>query len=118
MQTTDSGPQRTPALASTARARLCFFSLSFKPEIELIPRLSFHPSCTFTLELSTQFADFGANETLACRDPSRADSAKVDLELYSGSKNITVMALDVSSFASIRAFVSAWGSKPIDILIK
>ncbi|KAK4701786.1 hypothetical protein P7C70_g4445, partial [Phenoliferia sp. Uapishka_3] len=69
------------------------------------------------LECARKLASFGANVTLACRDASRAKKAMDDLIASTSNTNIEVMQLDVSNFASIRAFVAAWGSKPIDILL-
>ncbi|TCL56673.1 NAD(P)-dependent dehydrogenase (short-subunit alcohol dehydrogenase family) [Kineothrix alysoides] len=45
---------------------------------------------------------------LACRDTMKAEQAKADLIQISGNPHIEAMELDVSSFASIRAFVSKY----------
>lgn len=45
---------------------------------------------------------------LACRNAKKAEQAKADLIQVSGNPHIEAMELDVSSFASIRAFVSKY----------
>lgn len=69
------------------------------------------------LEVARKMATFGANVTLACRNAAKGEEAKKELVASTGNANIDVRVLDVSSFASIKAFAESWGSKPIDILI-
>lgn len=70
------------------------------------------------LESARQLAAFNANVTLACRDAAKGERARLDIVASTGNQNVTVHVVDVSSFASVRSFVSEWGDKPVDILIK
>ncbi|KAF1347544.1 hypothetical protein BDV97DRAFT_201971 [Delphinella strobiligena] len=72
-------------------------------------------------ELSLQLAVRGATVYLACRDPSKGDSAArlISSKIPASSTRLKVLQLDTSSLASTRSFASAWqkNEHKIDILI-
>ena len=70
------------------------------------------------LESARKLAAFGANVTLACRSVEKGEEANKDIVATTGSDQVRVRVLDLSSFASVRAFVTEWGAKPVDILMK
>lgn len=70
------------------------------------------------LEVARKLAGFNANVTLACRNLEKGEVARADIVASTGNKNVAVAGLDTASFASVKAFASAWGDKPIDILVK
>lgn len=57
-------------------------------------------------ETALDLANRGAKVYLACRDLSRANDAKTDIIQRTGNKNVFVKKLDLSSFDSIREFVT------------
>ena len=69
-------------------------------------------------ESAKKLASFNANVTLACRNLEKGEKAREALLDITGNLNIEVRLLDVSTFASVHAFVAEWGAKPVDILIK
>ena len=56
------------------------------------------------LEIATQLAAKNAHVYLACRTPSKAEAAKSAILQVHPSATVTVSKVDVSSFASVRAF--------------
>lgn len=66
------------------------------------------------LEFTKQYAEDGWTVIAATRDPKKAEELNA---LASGRKNIEVVALDVSSDASVAEFKKSIGDRPIDILI-
>lgn len=55
-------------------------------------------------ETAIDLARRGGKIYIACRDKSRAEVAKCEIIAESGSKNVFVRALDLTSFESIRKF--------------
>ena len=58
------------------------------------------------LEAAVGIAKQGADVVMACRNASKAETARADVAARSGG-NVSVMSLDLSSFASIRDFAKA-----------
>ena len=71
------------------------------------------------LEAAVELARQGANVVLACRNPNKGEAAKTDIEQRAGNGTVTLMSLDLASFASIRGFAKeALDQLPrIDILL-
>jgi len=65
------------------------------------------------LEFAKQYAAEGADVIACCRNPATADA----LNTLAKAAQFTVMALDVTSPASVTALKTALNGKPIDILI-
>jgi NAD(P)-dependent dehydrogenase (short-subunit alcohol dehydrogenase family) len=64
------------------------------------------------IETARVLAKAGADVTLAVRSVEAGEQAKSQM-----SGKIEVKKLDLTDFASIRAFAAAWGDRPIDLLI-
>lgn len=71
------------------------------------------------LETAVIMARSGARVVLLCRDKTRGEKAKQEVIRKAGvaSDNVEMMLLDVSSLTDVRRFVTAWGSRKVDILI-
>lgn len=70
-------------------------------------------------EIARNLAYFGATVVLACRNRERGSAALHELVQDSGNERLTMLQLDVSSRASIRAFVRnlTAGGSPVHVLI-
>lgn len=70
-------------------------------------------------EIARNLAYFGASVVLACRDRERGSAALHELVQDSGNERLTMLQVDVSSRASIRAFVRnvTAGGSPIHVLV-
>ncbi|WP_437927769.1 SDR family oxidoreductase [Sorangium sp. So ce291] len=70
-------------------------------------------------ETARGLAQRGARVVLACRDTGRAEAARDDIARTTGSKDVEVMALDLASKASIRAFAEELRAKHdrLDVLV-
>ncbi|WP_437622897.1 SDR family oxidoreductase [Sorangium sp. So ce1151] len=70
-------------------------------------------------ETARGLAQRGARVVLACRDTGRAEAARDDIARTTGSKDVEVMALDLASKASIRAFAEELRAKRgrLDVLV-
>ncbi|XXT20055.1 SDR family oxidoreductase [Sorangium sp. So ce429] len=70
-------------------------------------------------ETARGLAQRGARVVLACRDTGKAEAARDDIARTTGSKDVEVMALDLASKASIRAFAEALRAKHdrLDVLV-
>ncbi len=70
-------------------------------------------------EVATRLALLGADVTLACRDGVAANRVAADINATAGSSRATVMTVDTSHQASIRAFAHAYHDTygALDVLI-
>jgi NAD(P)-dependent dehydrogenase (short-subunit alcohol dehydrogenase family) len=70
-------------------------------------------------ESAVALAAKGAHVVMACRNPKKADQAKTDLLERVPNASVELAALDLSSLASVRAFVEAFKAKhaKLDILM-
>ncbi len=70
-------------------------------------------------EIARNLAYFGATVVLACRDRDRGSAALAEIVQDSGNERVTMLQLDVSSRASIRAFVRnvTAGGAPVHTLV-
>jgi NAD(P)-dependent dehydrogenase (short-subunit alcohol dehydrogenase family) len=64
------------------------------------------------IETARVLAQAGADVTLAVRSVEAGEQAKAQM-----TGKVEVKKLDLTDFASIRAFAAAWGERPIDLLI-
>jgi NAD(P)-dependent dehydrogenase (short-subunit alcohol dehydrogenase family) len=69
------------------------------------------------IETARALAGAGAQVTLAVRNRAAGEQAAADINVSVGADRARVGHLDLSSLASVAAFVSAWGDTPLDILI-
>ena len=69
------------------------------------------------IETARALASGGAIVTLAVRNRDAGANAAADINASIGADRARVGTLDLSSLASVAAFVSAWGDAPLDILI-
>ncbi len=58
------------------------------------------------LEAAIGLARQGADVVLACRNPSKGSAAKTEIEQRAQAGTVTLMSLDLASFASIRSFAN------------
>jgi len=68
------------------------------------------------VETARALAEAGADVVIAARKPDLAATAIADIEKTARGK-VSFEMLDLSEFASIRAFGERWGSRPLNILI-
>jgi NAD(P)-dependent dehydrogenase (short-subunit alcohol dehydrogenase family) len=68
-------------------------------------------NCGIGFETARVFAARGAHVTLACRSVERGNTAADELKKLTRSNKIDVLALDLGSFASIRAFAEAFQTR-------
>lgn len=68
---------------------------------------------------AAQLASQGATVIMACRSPQRGAQALADVKTQSGSDKVELMAVDLSSQASIRAFAAEFQARHqrLDVLI-
>ncbi len=68
------------------------------------------------VETARALAEAGATVTLAVRNAEAGETAAADIGKTAPGK-VSVGRLDLSDLTSVAAFASAWGDKPLDILI-
>lgn len=70
-------------------------------------------------EVARNLAYFGATVVLACRDRERGSAALQEIVADSGNERVTMLQVDVSSRASVRAFArnATAGGAPIHVLV-
>lgn len=70
-------------------------------------------------ETARGLARDGARVVMACRDTQKAEAARADIVATTGNSGVEVMALDLGSKASIRAFAAAFRAKydRLDVLV-
>lgn len=70
-------------------------------------------------ETARGLAQRGATVVMACRDVAKAEAARADIAATTGRDDVAVMALDLGSLASVRAFVEAFSAryKRLDVLV-
>ncbi|KAJ3148187.1 hypothetical protein HDU86_007535 [Geranomyces michiganensis] len=70
-------------------------------------------------EAARHFARLGANLILACRNVSKAEAAKADIEKTTGSKTVQVWELDLSRYDSVKAFAKrVQGLERLDAIVE
>lgn len=69
------------------------------------------------IETARALAGAGANVTLAVRNLEAGEKAAADINASIGAERASVGRLDLSDLSSVAAFVSAWGDKPLNVLI-
>ncbi|KAJ8601631.1 hypothetical protein CTAYLR_008909 [Chrysophaeum taylorii] len=62
-----------------------------------------------------RLAKQGAEVVLACRNPSKAEAVRAEIEAASGTA--AILRVDLLSFESVRAAARALGGSPIDVLL-
>jgi retinol dehydrogenase 12 len=70
-------------------------------------------------ETARELARLGADVVLACRNRQRGEAAREEIAGSTGATAVTVMELDLSSAASVRAFATAFGDRfeKLDVLV-
>jgi len=68
------------------------------------------------IETARALAEAGAEVVIAVRKPDLAESAVAEIQKTVKGR-VSWSMLDLSSFASIRAFVERWGDRPLNLLI-
>ncbi len=69
------------------------------------------------VETARALAEAGAAVTLAVRDRAAGKAAAADINRTATGGKVSVGPLDLSDFASVRAFAEAWGAAPLHILV-
>jgi len=116
-------------LLSASRSTLDTFIGRLYPKI-ILPHVDLHGKRALVTganvglgkAIATSFAGQGAEVHLLCRSQQKAEEARMDIVKETGSDNVFVEVLDISSLASVRDFVERWGQRSeerrqIDILI-
>src|SRR6478735_6052374 len=68
------------------------------------------------VETARALAEAGAEVTLAVRNKAAGEATAADIGKTAPGK-VSVGLVDLSDFTSVAAFASAWGDKPLDLLI-
>jgi NAD(P)-dependent dehydrogenase (short-subunit alcohol dehydrogenase family) len=70
-------------------------------------------------ETARELARMGAEVILGCRSTERGETARTEITDSTGATAVTVMNLDLSSLASVRAFVTAFSQRfaTLDLLV-
>jgi NAD(P)-dependent dehydrogenase (short-subunit alcohol dehydrogenase family) len=68
-------------------------------------------------EIARGLLKLGAEVVIGARDAAKGAAVRDELARETGKSSISVMTIDVASFASIRAFASAWGERPLHLLV-
>lgn len=68
------------------------------------------------VETARALAEAGAQVTLAVRNAEAGAATKADIEKTAPGR-VSVGHLDLSDLSTVAAFASAWGDKPLDVLI-
>lgn len=66
---------------------------------------------------SLALADLGAEVTLLCRNPERAEDAVQKIREVTGSRRVTSMIVDLSDLADVERACSELSGDPIDVLV-
>lgn len=69
------------------------------------------------IETARALAGAGAQVMLAVRNREAGEKAAADINASVGAERASVGHLDLSDLSSVAAFVSAWGDKPLHVLI-
>ncbi len=69
------------------------------------------------IETTRALAAAGAEVMIAVRNRKAGDDAAAEINAQIGAERVRVGALDLSDLASVAAFASAWGDKPLHALI-
>ena len=69
------------------------------------------------IETARALAGAGADVMLAVRNREAGEKAAADINASIGAERASVGQIDLSDLSSVAAFVSAWGDKPLDVLI-
>ena len=69
------------------------------------------------IETTRALAAAGAEVMIAVRNRKAGDAAAAEINAQIGAERVRVGALDLSDLASVAAFASAWGDKPLHALI-
>jgi NAD(P)-dependent dehydrogenase (short-subunit alcohol dehydrogenase family) len=69
------------------------------------------------IETARALAEAGAEVVLAVRKPDLGDAAVAEINKTAKGAKASWSMLDLSSFASIRAFAERWGDRPLNLLI-
>ena len=69
------------------------------------------------IETARALAGAGASVMLAVRNRAAGEAAAADINASTGAERVTVGIVDLSDLATVAAFVSAWGDKPLHVLI-
>ncbi|MFD3265985.1 oxidoreductase [Phenylobacterium ferrooxidans] len=69
------------------------------------------------VETARALAAAGAEVTIAVRNRQAGETAAAEINADIGVDRVKVGALDLSDLASVAGFVSAWGDRPLNILI-
>ncbi len=68
-------------------------------------------------ETALALADLGADVLLLCRSRERGEAAAARIREQTGSRSVTVVELDVSRLASVRAVAAQLVPLPVDVLV-
>ncbi len=68
-------------------------------------------------EIARGLLTLGAEVVIGARDAQKAAAVRDELAKETGKSALSVMAIDVASLGSIRAFASAWGERPLHLLV-
>mmetsp|Transcript_5009 Transcript_5009/g.8368 ORF Transcript_5009/g.8368 Transcript_5009/m.8368 type:complete len:372 (-) Transcript_5009:205-1320(-) len=66
---------------------------------------------------ATALARTGCSLVITARDPAKGQEALEAIRRDSGNAEVTVRALDLCSFESVKSFVKEWGDQKIDVLL-
>ena len=69
------------------------------------------------IETARALAGAGAQVMIAVRNREAGEKAAAEINAAIGADRVSVGALDLSDLSSVAAFVSAWGDKPLNVLI-
>jgi NAD(P)-dependent dehydrogenase (short-subunit alcohol dehydrogenase family) len=69
------------------------------------------------IETVRALAGAGAQVMIAVRNREAGEKAAAEINAAIGADRVSVGALDLSDLSSVGAFVSAWGDKPLNVLI-
>ena len=69
------------------------------------------------IETARALAGAGADVMLAVRNRAAGEAAAAEINADIGAERVSVGIVDLSDLASVAAFVSAWGDKPLHVLI-
>ncbi|HEX5377035.1 MAG TPA: oxidoreductase [Phenylobacterium sp.] len=69
------------------------------------------------IETARALAGAGADVMLAVRNREAGEKAAADINASVGAERASVGPLDLSDLSSVAAFISAWGDKPLHVLI-
>lgn len=104
------------------RSGFLLHSLAFDPddlEVDLTGRrcLVTGANSGIGYETSLALAELGAEVLLLCRNAERGEAAAERVRQATGNARVRSETLDVSDFASIRAFAERLDDEPVDVLV-